>query len=359
MHLLQEHDVLYEEKRCFGAISKSLHSVAETKLHNTNNGPSLMLPALLLAEKTDDVEFREMFLLSNKKTRKIRLPEAYSKLCLSSKGLIATVGDDNVVKLLNPLSRETINLPSLDTFGLSLESMESVGWKSCIRKLLVSSVIPNLGIIVVVWGHSLKLGYCRPSDNEWTPVFSGWSSMIFDVTYYNDRVYCFDGKYYIRSCDIYGDNPTVMVMVSKLPRELYSCDGSDFGAYIIGCDDDDGRRRLLVIIKETTWDEDTSDEENTIYLTEGFKVFGYDLETGTWSKVNDLGRKSVFVGHNSSFWIEDATGVIKENCIYYTENGLACGRDMGIYHMSDATIEPHYDGESLSKLTPPIWLEKI
>ncbi|GKD47316.1 zinc finger, CCHC-type containing protein, partial [Tanacetum coccineum] len=52
--------------------------------------------------------------------------------------------------------------------------------------------------------------------------------------------------------------------------------------------------------------------------------------------------------------MEDTTGVIKSNCIYYTDDVLELyggsqkggGRDMGIYHLSDGTIEPHFSGES-------------
>lgn len=100
---------------------------------------------------------------------------------------------------------------------------------------------------------------------------------------------------------------------------------------------------------------------------QSFQVFKYDLENVKWSKVKALGRKTLFVGYNSSFWVEDNTGVIKANCIYYTDDVIELyrgsinggGRDMGIYHLSDGKIESLFIGESRSILTPPIWLQSM
>nr|GEX17957.1 hypothetical protein [Tanacetum cinerariifolium] len=121
-------------------------------------------------------------------------------------------------------------------------------------------------------------------------------------------------------------------------------------ADIVGLDDGE-RKQLLVIIKEGVFNDGQSPET---YKTKSFQVLAYDLESGNWSKVKDFGRKTLFVGFSSSFWTEDTTGVIKGNCIYYTDDEegeyanseKGGGRDMGIYHLSDGTIEPHFTGES-------------
>ncbi|PWA96326.1 hypothetical protein CTI12_AA040940 [Artemisia annua] len=101
------------------------------------------------------------------------------------------------------------------------------------------------------------------------------------------------------------------------------------------------------------------------YKTLCFQIFEYDLKTEEWSKVKDLGSKTLFVGYNSSFCIKDTTGVIKGNCVYFTDDVLEWyletenggGRDMGIYHLTDGTIEPYFTAASYSFLTPPIWLQ--
>ncbi|GKD24251.1 hypothetical protein Tco_1230465, partial [Tanacetum coccineum] len=53
-----------------------------------------MLPSLMLADKSDDQLSRELFQLSNKCIREIRLPQAYGKICMSSCGWLLTLGED-------------------------------------------------------------------------------------------------------------------------------------------------------------------------------------------------------------------------------------------------------------------------
>ncbi|PWA49484.1 hypothetical protein CTI12_AA481930 [Artemisia annua] len=294
--------------------------------HNSN-GPPSRFPSLMLAEKNDDKEFRELFLLSNKIIRKIRLPEVYGKLCMSSCGWLLTVGDDHASQLINPLSRETINLPKVNTFP---EFSETSEWDIGISKLLL--LIP-FNLVVVIWGRSRKLGFCHIGDYKWTDVVEGWSGQTYDITYYNGRA------------------PIDEV----------------FGAYILGIDDGE-RKRLLVVIREGLLDDIGDESCVETYKTKSFQIFDYDLENGKWSKVKDLGMKTLFVGNCSSFWMEDTTGVIKSNCIYYTDDVLDLyggsqnggGRDMGIYHLSDSTIEPHFPGESRFVLvhTVPVLYEK-
>ncbi|PWA68570.1 hypothetical protein CTI12_AA307490 [Artemisia annua] len=369
--IAHKHINFYEDYHPFAGVCKSWHSAA---LHNASkhhyvNGPPSRLPSLMLAEKSEDdndKEFRELFLLANKSIRKIRLPEAYGKVCRSSSGWLVTVGEDHAAQLVNPLSHETINLPKVDTFPQFVDNSQ---WHQGITKLLLltngtpsSSALP---LVVVLWGCSSKLGVCRPGDNKWIHVRKGWGSSIYDVTYYNKRVYTFDGTCNIKACDVYGGEPMVLVNVTRLPVRLYDRKQEDLaGAYIIGLDDGE-RKTLLVVIRHGLYDEIEDEFWEETYKTKRFLVFGYDLGNGKWSAVEDLGKKTLFVGHNSSFWIEDMTGVIKSNSIYYTDDvdflyrasKDGGGRDIGIYSLSEKTIEPHFTGESRSCLTPPIWIQ--
>nr|GEY59404.1 putative F-box protein At5g55150 [Tanacetum cinerariifolium] len=113
--IAQKYITCYEDYPSFAGVCKSWRLAAARTYHNSN-GPPSRLPSLMLAEKSDDHESRELFLFSNKSIRKIRLPEAYSKTCKSSCGWILTVGKDFASKLINPLSHEIINLPEVNTF---------------------------------------------------------------------------------------------------------------------------------------------------------------------------------------------------------------------------------------------------
>ncbi|GJX76113.1 hypothetical protein Tco_0322924 [Tanacetum coccineum] len=91
--------------------------LAAAAARDYSNGPPSRFPSILIAEEEKDSrEFHELFLLSNKSVRMIRLTEAYGKVCRSSCGWLVTVGCDGAAQLINPLSRETINLPKVDSF---------------------------------------------------------------------------------------------------------------------------------------------------------------------------------------------------------------------------------------------------
>ncbi|GJT77233.1 hypothetical protein Tco_1043958 [Tanacetum coccineum] len=159
----------------------------------------------------------------------------------------------------------------------------------------------------------------RPGDNKWIHVQKGWYTIIHDVTYYNRLVYTYDGTCNIKACDVYGEHPMVLVNVTRLPAHLYDRKQDVAGAYIIGLDDDE-RKTLLVVLRHGMYGQ--IEDEFTTY-----------------------------------------SGVIKSNSIYYTDDVRSLhhsgGRDMGIYSLSEKTIEPHFTGESRRGygLTPPIWIQ--
>ncbi|GKA20592.1 hypothetical protein Tco_0700581 [Tanacetum coccineum] len=138
--------------------------------------------------------------------------------------------------------------------------------------------------------------------------------------YMGRKVYSFDCYDTIRACNVNGKDPAVMVDVAKITEDVY--DKHVFSGYIVGLDDGE-RKQLLVIIKEGC-----IMMGNVLRLIrESFKVLAYDLENDEYGEYE------------------------------YSEKGG--GRDMGIYHFSDGTIESHFTGESRSHFTPPIWLQSM
>ena len=105
--------------------------------------------------------------------------------------------------------------------------------------------------------------------------------------------------------------------------------------------------------------------DNWTYGTTEFKVFEVDLGGGKWKELKSLGNRALFFGHNSSISVEAFDfSRCRANCIYFTDSYLDTywsilgggGRDIGIYNMLDGSIEPHYQSESLSHITPPMWV---
>ncbi|PWA87203.1 hypothetical protein CTI12_AA134070 [Artemisia annua] len=345
--IAQKYITYYEDYPSFAGVCKSWRLAAARTYHNSN-GPPSRLPSLMLAEISDDHESRECFLLSNKCIRKIRLPEAYGKMFMSSCGWLLTVGRDFASQLINPLSREIINLPKANTFR---EFIHPLNWDIAIQKVVL---LLESKLVLVISGTYSKLGFCHIGDTKWTSIEQ--SKGVHDITFYNGHIYCFDCYSTIQACNVNGNDPTVLVRVARIPKRVY--DQHVSSAYIVGLNDGE-RKQLLVIIKEGVFNDGKCPET---YKTKSFQVLAYDLKSRKWSKVKDFGRKTLFVGFSSSFWMEDTTGVIKGNCIYYTDDEegeyeyseKGGGRDMGIYNLSDGTMEPHFTGESRSRFTPPI-----
>ncbi|GKE10306.1 zinc finger, CCHC-type containing protein [Tanacetum coccineum] len=160
----------------------------------------------------------------------------------------------------------------------------------------------------------------------------------------------------IRLPQIYDKSTSYEKIQNVVPKDFYKGTIAPV-AYLIGVDDGE-RKRLLVLIREGLHVKDT-------FKTKIFLVFAYDLEKLTWSKVKDLGTKALFVGDASFSIDQDTTGVIKGNSIYFTndayfEHGLrGNGKCRDIYHLSDETIEPYFNGVSLNHITLPVWLQSM
>ncbi|KAL3724938.1 hypothetical protein ACJRO7_030015 [Eucalyptus globulus] len=100
--------------------------------------------------------------------------------------------------------------------------------------------------------------------------------------------------------------------------------------------------------------------------TSRFDVVAIYLETQPWTEVKNLKNTSLFLGWNSSFSLEiNEKHHIKSKRIYFTDDYLESsrhtknggGKDMGIYHLEDGKIEPHFSGKSYSHFSPPLWIE--
>ncbi|XP_071695426.1 putative F-box protein At5g60060 [Rutidosis leptorrhynchoides] len=264
---------------------------------------------------------------------------------MSSGGWLLTIGDDFVPQLIHVFSREIISLPKIYTFP---EFGSTSQWHIGFRKFVL---VESSSLVVVLWGCSGKLGFCRREDDEkWTAVVNGQDAMFLDITYYKGRIYSFGCNHQIQACDVSRDQnllATNIVTVSTLPKELYGEWREGYlvhkwlsGAYIVGLENGNG---LLVVIREGVYDTIQDELCSEIYKTTSFKVFKYDLDNEEWSEVKNLGSKALFVGYSQSFLMEeDSRGVIKGNCIYFTDDVSELylrsvkggGRDMGVYDMS-------------------------
>nr|GEW49465.1 bulb-type lectin domain-containing protein [Tanacetum cinerariifolium] len=147
----------------------------------------------MLADKSDDQEFRELFLFSNKSIRKTRLPEAYGLAPGSSCGWLLTVREDFSSQLINPLSREITNLPKLDTITKAIHYSHLYGLIQKVVLLMESK------LVFVIWDYD-NLGFCHIGDNKWTSVEP--TNGIRDITFYNGLIYSIDRNNNILACNV-------------------------------------------------------------------------------------------------------------------------------------------------------------
>ncbi|KAF3614518.1 putative plant intracellular Ras-group-related LRR protein 7-like [Capsicum annuum] len=101
------------------------------------------------------------------------------------------------------------------------------------------------------------------------------------------------------------------------------------------------------------------------YGTTDFRVFQVDLAAGKVTETNELRDMAFFLGANASLSVQASQFPgIKPNHIYFTDDcfeSYTCyeeggGLDMGVFNVADGSIQPHYDGVSLSWFCPPIWV---
>ncbi|TXG50158.1 hypothetical protein EZV62_026033 [Acer yangbiense] len=93
--------------------------------------------------------------------------------------------------------------------------------------------------------------------------------------------------------------------------------------------------------------------------TFGFQVYKIDLSMNTLTKIEDLGDRILFLGHNSSISVSARLSYCNPNSIYfaidhYEPEGY---NDMGIYSMEDGSVAPYPTVNLCDLVTPPMWVE--
>ncbi|KAL9993749.1 hypothetical protein Hdeb2414_s0008g00267881 [Helianthus debilis subsp. tardiflorus] len=375
----------YEDSISFLSVCSSWRSSATTTadvIRHHHLLPS-RFPMLMLAESKmeedddDDQDCRSFFLLSGSMMRKVKLPEARWKPCVSTHGWLLTTGEEEFsAKLLHPLSRTQIDLPQLYMFHeLYFDQDEWSYYRHFMRRVVFTSPNPSFTTdnsntkggsfrVVIIWGETL--GFCRLGDVSWTRI-NGWEGNLFDITYHNTRkrLYVMATMGTIYECDILNNDASRPLTL----RQLSTFPGKEFGclclpsAYLLEW----GHNSLLMITRERKYYKKHDEEYIRYgpYSTKSFQCFELSLDDGKWSKITSLGDKSVFLGFNSSFAMNAGRGM-KPDCIYFTDDHYepyldlpdGGGGDVGVYHMFDGSIEAMFDSqESVFRGSPPLWLQ--
>ncbi|KAH0698420.1 probable F-box protein At1g65740 [Solanum tuberosum] len=368
---------LIEDYLSFGTVCKSWHSVA-TKDNFNSDLPRV--PWLMLAEEEDDDTCRKFFSLENGMILKKSIPGARGKRCVESMGWLVTAPiGQNEFTLLHPFSGVEIQLPDQILYPkphpTNNEYFGPVTFPPAIpiHKAVLSANPSHTSdyILMVIQGDFSFLNLWRPGDLSWTRL-SAYNGQILDVVYFNGKFYSVDYKGCIYVCDVSGSEIGENHPIAQLNQRI---DGIYYILESLGS--------LFVVVQQFVGlsykyvsDEGIppspilgeDDEEETVsntYRTKKFLVYKIDLDACEATPTKDLGDRAFFLGHNSSISVQASQFPgIKPNHIYFTDNCLClylhlregCGLDMGVFNLADESIQPHYDGVSLSRVCPPIWV---
>ncbi|XP_055819532.1 F-box protein At2g26160-like [Solanum dulcamara] len=360
---------MIEDYLNFRIICKSWHSVATRDNFNSNLPRA---PWLMLAEEENDRTCRKFFSLYNGMILKKRIPGASEKRCMESKGWLITVGkDEGEVSLLHPFSGVQIELPHQKTTERYEHNYTHVPW-TFIRKAVLSANPSHTYdyAVMVIEGRFELLSLWRPGDLLWTrilmPIHIGH---ISDVVYFNGHFYAVTFGRWVQICDVVGSE---LINIHTIAQLASWNDGRNYILESLGslfvvaqqfvdlrhANDDRERIPLRHIPGE-------DDEKICTHRTRKFLVFQIDLVSCKATPTRDLGDQAFFLGANASLSIQASQFPgIKPNCIYFTDSWLGayayfekgCGLDMGVFNLADGSIQPHYDGVSVSRVCPPIWV---
>ncbi|XXG72324.1 hypothetical protein AAC387_Pa07g1453 [Persea americana] len=119
---------------------------------------------------------------------------------------------------------------------------------------------------------------------------------------------------------------------------------------------------------DTNNDRKTEEEERLPHKTTHFDVFRDTLEDSKtlkrFTKVESLGDRVVFLGHNSSIVVlASQFPGFKGNRIYFVDNMMekyhyhthGC-RDSGVFGLEDGTVEELFTDRFYPIMTPPLWI---
>ncbi|KAM3263164.1 hypothetical protein P3L10_000158 [Capsicum annuum] len=301
---------------------------------------------------------------------KKRIPGSVGKRCMESMGWLITVGkDEGEMSLLHPFSAVQIELPHQNTTESYALPRTFKPWTFISKAVLSANPCHTSDyFLMVVEGRSDHLSLWRPGDLSWTRIMVPTCKNISDVVYFSGRLYTVSYGGYVRVYDVGGyevKSHLITQIVAWIEGRYYILES--LGSLFVVA------RRASDIVP-VKYDCEripprfiTVDDEDArfMYRTNDFIVFQIDLDAYKATPTRDLGDRAFFLGASASLSVQASqfTG-IRFNHIYFTDtNWGAClyfehggGLDMGVFNLADGSIQPHYDGVSLSRFCPSIWV---
>ncbi|RWR84788.1 f-box protein skip23 [Cinnamomum micranthum f. kanehirae] len=378
------------------SVCKSWSSI----LKNTSRELPLLM--MLPNNKEEDPDARDFFSLSKQRIHTVHLPEMRGKRCCGSfqNGWLMIEDDKLDIFLFHPGSKKKINLPHSSTLEIQIYKNPLYSNEDIRDMEIIKADISDDGkVVVIVYGVGF-VAYCRIGDEAYTHVDDttgmGWME---DVRYHKGKFYLVDGLACVYLLHIEDDScPYIERLTVKL-RDDFDIPYTIYGYLVldiltdsifvitrnadryIGEEDDTKEEEEEEVVGEEEGEggggegDDTHDDRNTEeqeerlpHKTTHFDIFRVTLEDSKtlkrFTKVESLGDRVVFLGHNSSIVVlASQFPGFKGNRIYFADNLMekyhyhthGC-RDSGVFSLEDGTVEELFADRFHPTMAPPLWI---
>ncbi|PIA27254.1 hypothetical protein AQUCO_08200046v1 [Aquilegia coerulea] len=321
------------------------------------------------------------FNLADNKTYRLELPEVLGDgmICWGSPHgwLVIMKQEGPLLSLLNPLTREEIQLPSLfffpetslreDLAGVVIpwDSIGYLGKSKIVKALLFGNPCESdYVVIVIMTGGPCSLAFFQVGAVAWTLFMDTYKMCFLDVVFFKGQFYAVDYAAHVYICHL-GASPTVVKVAD--PAETY-VDAEPETKYLV-----ESVNELLLVYRYEVHNWATI-SDSTYYFT----VHKLQLSESRWSLVDDLKEQVLFLGRNCSFSLSAGSyPCCRGNSVYYTDEHrdpidipslfkVSCnclrGYDLGVFSLYDGDVErpPSYPLPSPCSIKcivpPPVWV---
>ena len=342
-------------------------------------------PCLLYTSESAGESVACLYSLAEKRTYKLTLPGPPIRnrhLIGSSQGLLVTVDDRSEMHLVNPITGEQIDLPSVITvehvkpiyndsgalhqYEYSYHSAKMVYGPPSIlalgelrnklhHKAFVFSDTCNGYIVALIHNPASQLSVARAGDDSWIwlPPYTNYD----DCIYKNGLLYAVTSYGQIHAFDL--SSPVVtMKMITQEPEP----DDRFLNTYIVQAP---WGNLLQVWRLYEHCDLEPEPGASVFWSTGKFKIYEVDASSGEKIKKTSCLRDHVlFLGHNQSLCLAAQDyPALKGNHAYFTDDSVLwtrgfknSPRDMGILDLGNNSREELVSSQLCSNCPAPVWI---
>ncbi|CAM0944503.1 unnamed protein product [Alopecurus aequalis] len=276
----------------------------------------------------------------------------------SSQGLLVTVDERSEMQLVNPITGEQIDLPSVTTIEQVLWPPENVALAELREYLqhkafVLSDTSTESSIVALIHNPQRQLSFARIGDDTWT-----WlpPHAFFDDCIYKDGVlYAVNTDGEIHAFDLTGPKVTCKMILGR--AEVVKCTSM----YIVQAP---WGGLLQVWRSFTDYELEPEPGASEYWNTGRIRIYEVDIAGKRRKKVRCLGDHVLFLGHNQSLCLNAKEyPSLKANHAYFTDDsflwtkGFANNRrDIGILNLYNSIREEIVPPQRWSDCPAPTWI---